>query len=69
MQDQRDALLVVGDAQAVGALAVDAERLVLEHAAQIDRVHVGDQQHLLLPVPFHCACTIAPVLAGVSSMR
>jgi hypothetical protein len=48
VQDQRDALLVVGDAEPVGAVAVDPKRLVLEHAAQVDGVHVRDQQHLLL---------------------
>ena len=57
MQDERDALLVVGDAKAEGAVAVDAERLVLQHAAQVDGVHVRDQHHLLragaLPLGLH----------------
>ena len=47
MQDQGDPLLVVGDGQPIGALAVDAEGLVLQHAGQVDRVHVGDQHDLL----------------------
>ncbi len=48
VDDQRDALLVVRDAKAVGALAVDAERLLGEHALQVHRVHVRDEQDLLL---------------------
>ena len=47
MQDEGYALLVVGDGQPIGALAVDAEGLVLQHAGQVDRVHVGDQHDLL----------------------
>lgn len=47
MENERDALLVVGDAEAVGLVAVDAKRLVLQHALQVNRVHVGDQHDLL----------------------
>jgi hypothetical protein len=47
VQDQRNALLVVGNAQAVGAVAIDAVRLARAHAALVDRIHVRDQQHLL----------------------
>ena len=51
MQDEGYALLVVGDGEPIGALAVDAEGLVLQHAAQIDGVHVGDQHDLLCAGP------------------
>ncbi len=47
MDDKRDALLVVGDAHAIGAVALDAERLLGEHSARIDGVHVREQQDLL----------------------
>ncbi|MHC2579745.1 hypothetical protein ACVMHR_004484 [Bradyrhizobium diazoefficiens] len=47
MENERDALLVVGNAEAVGLVTVDAERLVLQHALQVHRVHVGDQHDLL----------------------
>jgi hypothetical protein len=46
VQDEGDALLVVGDGEAIGALAVDTERLVFQHAGQVDGVHVGDQHDL-----------------------
>jgi hypothetical protein len=38
---------VVRDAQTVGAVAVDLERLIGEHAARINGVHVRDQQDFL----------------------
>jgi hypothetical protein len=47
MQDERDALLVVGDGEAIGAVAVDTERLLRQHAALINGVHVADEQDLL----------------------
>jgi hypothetical protein len=47
MRDDRDALLVVGDAEAVGLVAFDAELLLVEHADLVDRVHVRDQHDLL----------------------
>ena len=56
VKDQRNAVLVVGDAEAVGAIAVDPERLLGEHAAQVDRVHVREQQDPLragAPEPCH----------------
>src|SRR2546427_7253518 len=43
VQDQGHALLVVGNAQAVGALAIDAKRLVLEHAARSEE-HTSELQ-------------------------
>ncbi len=46
MNDDRDALLVVGDAHAISAVALDAERLLCQHSARIDRVHVREQQDL-----------------------
>jgi hypothetical protein len=39
-------MLVVGDAEPVGAVAIDAERLLCQHAAQIYGVHVSDQHDL-----------------------
>ena len=44
---QRDAALVVGDAQAIGAVALHAVRLRGRHAALVDRVHVGDEENAL----------------------
>ena len=41
---QRHAALVVGDAEAVGAIALDAERLPRRRAALVHRVHVREQQ-------------------------
>ena len=43
MHDQGHALLVVGNAQAIGLVAVDAKGLVLDHAGQIDGVHMRNQ--------------------------
>ena len=56
VQDHRDSLFVVGDAQAVGAIAFDAEGLLGEHAARVNRVHVRDQQDFLCPL----ACERCP---------
>jgi len=39
--------LVVGDPEAVGAVALDAERLFREHPAQVHGIHVRKQQDLL----------------------
>ena len=47
VENEGDALLVVGNAEAVGLVAVDAERLILQHALQVHRVHMGDQHDLL----------------------
>ena len=47
MDDERDALLVVRYAQAIGLVTIDAERLALEHAFQVHRVHVRNQHDLL----------------------
>jgi hypothetical protein len=44
VHDQRDAVLVVGDAEPVGAVAVDAEGLLREHPLQVDRIHVREQE-------------------------
>ena len=44
MEDDGDAVFVVGDAKTVGAIAVDAERLLRQHAALVDSVHVGQEQ-------------------------
>ena len=46
VQDHRDPLLVVGDAQPVRLVAVDPEGLPLGHAPEVDGVHVRDQQDL-----------------------
>jgi hypothetical protein len=46
VEDERDALLVVGDRESISAIAIDPERLFLQHAAQVDGVHVGDQHDL-----------------------
>ena len=48
VQDQRDAALVVRDAEPVRPLVDHAERLLGELSAQIDRVHVGQQQDAAL---------------------
>ena len=47
VQNHGDSLFVVGDSQAVGAIAVNAERLLGEHAPRVNRVHVRDQQDFL----------------------
>ena len=47
VDDERDALLVIGDAKAIGTVAIDAEWLLRQHAAQIDGIHVRDQQDFL----------------------
>ena len=49
VNNECDPLLVVGDTQTVRAVAVDPERLLGEHATQIDGIHVRDQQDLLAP--------------------
>ncbi|MBB4395587.1 hypothetical protein GGD62_004706 [Bradyrhizobium sp. ERR14] len=54
MENERDALLVVGDAEAVGLVAVDAERLILQHALQVHRVHMGDQHDLFSSRTLEC---------------
>ena len=46
MQDHRDPLLVVGDAEPVGPVAVGPEGLPRGHAPLVDGVHVRDQQDL-----------------------
>ena len=43
VDDQRDALLIVRDAQPVRLVPVDAKRLLCEHALQVHRVHVREQ--------------------------
>ena len=47
MEDNRDALLVIGDAEAEGTVALDLERLPGQHAARIYGVHVREQQDFL----------------------
>ena len=49
MEDDGDALSVVGDPEAVCTLAIDPERLLREHAAWINGVHVREQQDFLSP--------------------
>ena len=49
MQDNGNASLVVADTETIGAVAVDAERLHGEHALEVNRVHVCDQQYFLVP--------------------
>ena len=46
VQDDGDAVPVVGDSEAVSAVAVDAERLLRKHAARVNRIHVGEEQDL-----------------------
>ena len=48
MNDQRHALLVVGDAEAISLVAIDAERLVLDHALEVHRVHVRNHHDAAL---------------------
>ena len=43
VQDDGHAVLVVGDTQAISAVAVDTERLLREHALEVHRIHVRDQ--------------------------
>jgi hypothetical protein len=62
-------LLVVGDGEAIGALAVDAERLVLQHARQLDVSMWAISMIFFVPVPLNSACTMAPGLGAVSSIR
>ena len=54
MQNHSNALLVVSDAKAVGTIAINAERLIGQHAAQIHRIHVGNQQDFFSP----CTCKL-----------
>ena len=62
MQDQRHAALVVRDAQPVSPAIRNPERLIGEPAAQIDRVHVGQQQDAPAPPaakpPHHTAADL-----------
>ena len=44
MQDERDTVLVIGDPQAVGPVALDPEGLLCQHPPEIDGVHVRQQQ-------------------------
>lgn len=46
MQDHRHTVLVVGDAKTIGTVAIDAERLLGQHTAQVDGVHMSDQHDL-----------------------
>jgi hypothetical protein len=46
VDDDRDALLVVGDADTIGAAILDAERLLGEHPARINRIHMCQKQDL-----------------------
>ena len=66
MDDERDALLVVRDAQAIGLVTIDAKRLAFEHALQVHRVHVRTQHDLLAARAFeHCLHSGAHLLRGV----
>ena len=47
MENDGDSLLVVGDSQAVDAIAFDAKGLLCQHAARVHRVHVRDEEDLL----------------------
>ena len=69
MHEHGDALLVVGNAQAVGAIAVHTEGLLLQHAALIHGVHVADHEDRALPVPENVERTIRPTFGGVSAIR
>ena len=50
MQDHRNTLLVVSDAEPIGAVPVDVDRLLFQHAALVDRVHMRDQHQLAAAV-------------------
>ncbi len=43
MQDERDAMLVVGYAEAPRLVAIHPERLLRQHPARIDRIHVSEK--------------------------
>jgi len=44
MQNDGDAALVVGNARAKGAVAIDAERCFFQRSLDVHGIHVGDQQ-------------------------
>ena len=51
VENDGDSLLVVGDSQAVNAIAFDAKGLLCQHAARVHRVHVRDEQDFLIARP------------------
>ena len=48
MNDHCNALFIIGYTKAISAVAVDAERLISEHAAQVNRIHVRQQQNVFV---------------------
>ena len=49
MKDEGDAVLVVGDAESIRAIAVDSKGLLRQHAPRIHGVHVRKQENPLGP--------------------